>query len=77
MYHQSQGRYKLAVANYKETGGFLVANGNMKKCYYHIGVKKEKKGIGNAGNYCSNVSGNDRSFDTCVSDYICTGVFEV
>ena len=44
MYHQSQGRYKLAVANYKETGGFLVANGNMKKCYYHIGVKKEKKG---------------------------------
>lgn len=44
MYHQSQGKYKLAIANYKESGGFLVANGNMKKCYYHIGLKKEKKG---------------------------------
>ncbi|MBU5479469.1 hypothetical protein KQI69_09670 [Eubacterium sp. MSJ-13] len=44
VYHQSQGKYKLAIANYKESGGFLVANGNMKKCYYHIGLKKEKKG---------------------------------
>lgn len=44
MYHQSQGKYKLAISNYKKSGGFLVANGNMKKCYYHIGLKKEKKG---------------------------------
>lgn len=44
MYHQSQGKYKLAIANYKDSGGFLVAHGNMKKCYYHIGLKKEEKG---------------------------------
>ena len=44
MYHQSQGKYKLAIANYKESNGFLVASGNMKKCYYHIGLKKEEKG---------------------------------
>lgn len=44
IYHQSQGKYKLAVANYKESGGFLLAHGNMKKCYYNIGLKKEKKG---------------------------------
>ena len=44
IYHQSQKRYKLAIANYKEANGFLVANGNMKKCYYYIGLKKEKKG---------------------------------
>lgn len=44
IYHQSQKKYKLAIANYKEANGFLVANGNMKKCYYYIGLKKEKKG---------------------------------
>lgn len=43
MYHQSQGKYKLAIANYKESNGFLVASGNMKKCYYHIGLKKRGK----------------------------------
>ena len=44
IYHQSKKKYKLAIANYKEANGFLVANGNMKKCYYYIGLKKEKKG---------------------------------
>lgn len=43
-YHQSKGKYELAIANYKESGGFLFAHGNIKKCYYYVGLKKEKEG---------------------------------
>lgn len=44
MYYESKGDYKLALANYKESGGFLLAHGNMKKCYYKLGLEEEKKG---------------------------------
>lgn len=44
MYYESKGNYKLALANYKESGGFLLAHGNMKKCYYYLGLEEEKNG---------------------------------
>ncbi len=44
MIHQSQGKYRLAIANYEEAGGILTGHGSIKECYYHIAEAQYQKG---------------------------------
>lgn len=44
IYYQSKGKYRVAIDCYIQSGGILVGNGNIKKCYYHIAEKHLKEG---------------------------------